>query len=147
MKKSYRKFLLVASLPFMLMSCGKQEIDGTDEDKPNNNEGTTVTPIDKSDYPYIESLESTKKENLKANWIWTDKATSNSYVAFRKKFVLSEEPTQAIATIACEGKYYLWLNEKLAVYDGGVKGGSTFYDSYYQDIDLTKYLKKGENTQ
>ncbi len=146
MKKSYRKFLLVASLPFMLMSCGKQEIDGTDEDKPNNNEGTTVTPIDKSDYPYIESLESTKKENLKANWIWTDKATSNSYVAFRKKFVLSEEPTQAIATIACEGKYYLWLNEKLAVYDGGVKGGSTFYDSYYQDIDLTKYLKKGENT-
>ncbi len=125
----------------MLMSCGEQEI----EDQNPNNE-TPITPIDKSDYPYIESLDSTKKENLKANWIWIDKATSNSYVAFRKKFTLSEEPTNALATIACEGKYYLWLNEKLAIYDGGVKGGSTFYDSYYQDIDITKYLKKGENT-
>lgn len=144
MKKSYKRILLVGSLPFLLLSCGTPETENSGGN--SGNEEKPITPVDKSEYPYIKSLDSTKKEGIKANWIWLDRATSNSYVAFRKKFTLTEEPKNSRATIACEGKYYLWLNEKLAIYDGGVKGGSTFYDSYYQDIDLTKYLKKGENT-
>ena len=144
MKKSYKRILLVGSLPFLLLSCGTPETENSGGN--SGNEEKPITPVDKSEHPYIKSLDSTKKEGIKANWIWLDKSTSNSYVAFRKKFTLTEEPKNSRATIACEGKYYLWLNEKLAIYDGGVKGGSTFYDSYYQDIDLTKYLKKGENT-
>lgn len=105
-----------------------------------------VEPVDKSDLPYLSSLDGYKKTDWQAKWIWTEKSTQNSYVAFRKKFTLSSAPTSAKACISAESKYTLWVNGELAVVDGSPKRGATPYDAYYESVDLSGKLKAGENT-
>ena len=112
-------------------------------DLPGEEEGEKV---DKSALAYVSALDGYKKTDWSAKWIWTNRSVKNSYVALRKSFTLDKKPTEAIASIAAESKYYLWINGSLAVFDGGYKRGPTMYDSYYQDVDLTEYLKAGENT-
>jgi alpha-L-rhamnosidase len=104
---------------------------------------------EKSDLPYLLQLDRVKnykKSDWKAKWIWDDSCAANTYVAFRKSFALAARPASAIAHIAVESKYYLWVNSSLVVTDGGSKRGPTKYDSFYQDIDLKPYLSKGFNT-
>lgn len=106
-------------------------------------------PVDRSDLPYLSSLEEYKKDASEwgdAKWIWADRTTSNSYVAFRKTFTLSSVPQSAVADIAAESKYYLWVNGELAVLDGASKRGATPYDGFYEQIELADYLVQGENT-
>ena len=100
---------------------------------------------DKSDLPYVSSLDSAKKEDFEANWIWDSRSVSDSYVAFRKDFTLDKVPEEATAYLSAESKYYLWVNGELVVYDGSSKRGPTLYDSYYETIDLSPYLQTGEN--
>lgn len=100
---------------------------------------------DKSKLTYVASLDKYKKTDWSGYWIWSDSAVTNSYVAFRKSFTLEDKPEQAIASIAAENKYYLWVNSTLVIYDGGYKRGPTLKDTYYQDYDLAPYLKKGNN--
>ena len=111
------------------------------------NPGPTAETVDKSDLAYVSSLDKYKKTDWSgAKWIWADRTTANSYVAFRKTFELDGAPKTAVADIAAESKYYLWVNGELVVYDGASKRGATLYDGFYEQVDLADYLVKGENT-
>ena len=73
-------------------------------------------------------------------------AQTNLWTCYRKKFALTEVPATAIARIAVDSKYWLWINGRLAIYEGGLKRGPTPRDTYLDRVDLAPYLQKGENT-
>ncbi|WP_205942722.1 alpha-L-rhamnosidase-related protein [Pedobacter psychroterrae] len=83
-----------------------------------------------------------------AQWIVpsTSKDEPNSWLAYRKVVSLSEKPTQTITKIAADSKYWLWINEKLVVFEGGLKRGPDPDNTYYDEINLAPYLLKGKNT-
>ena len=79
-----------------------------------------------------------------SQWIGlqTKEKEVNSWFCFRKTFSLSQTPRSAITKIAVDSKYWLWINGKLVVFEGGLKRGPTPNDTYYDEIDLSSYLTK-----
>ena len=56
-----------------------------------------------------------------AKWIWTkDNKTPNQKVVVRKKFSVDSLVESAIAFVACETKFWLWINGQAVVFEGGV---------------------------
>lgn len=152
MKMNKRKTSLLLSIVSLLtlFSCNNNKNSSpipntSNTDVTNNDSEKPIEKVDKSDYPYINSLDSYKKTDWVGKWIWADKSVSNSYVAFRKKINLTSKPRSAIASISAESKYTLWVNSQLVVVDGSPKRGATYYDSYYEDVNLTSYLNIGDN--
>ena len=83
----------------------------------------------------------------KADWIGVSKgSTPNSWYCFRNEIELRKSPKLAIANIACDSKYWLWINDTMVVFEGQLKRGPNPKDTYYDEVDLTKFLKKGSNT-
>lgn len=84
-----------------------------------------------------------------AHWITADDSLVNSpntWIEFRKDFTLkNNKPRKAETRIAADTKYWLWVNGRLAVFEGGLKRGPNRTDTYYDVIDLAPYLRKGEN--
>ena len=70
----------------------------------------------------------------------------NQWFCFRKVVTLDDAPGEAVARIAVDSKYWLWINGEMVVFEGQVKRGPTPNDTYYDHVDLTKHLRKGENT-
>jgi alpha-L-rhamnosidase len=86
-------------------------------------------------------------ESYTGKWIWQDEdGPANTWACFRKSFELGEVPVEAITRIAVDSKYWLWINEELVVFEGGLKQGPTPDDSYYDQLDVADYLKEGKNT-
>jgi alpha-L-rhamnosidase len=86
--------------------------------------------------------------NWRANWI-TDSFSqneSNSWYCFRKDFTIGEVPNSAIVKIAVDSKYWMWINGELAVYEGGLKRGPNPSDTYFDVVNVSRFLKKGTNT-
>ena len=96
-----------------------------------------------------------------AEWIWAKEKASipNSWAALRKDVDISETDSQTIAYISADTKYWLWINDELVVFEGSYTGGpnpvkpSPRVDNfpiashkYYDEVDITPYLKKGKNT-
>ena len=81
------------------------------------------------------------------DWIW-QKADGpmNTWIAFRKEINLNKQPMSALTKIAVDSKYWLWINGEMAVFEGGLKRGPNRLDTYYDEVDLAKYFKKGKNT-
>ena len=80
-------------------------------------------------------------------WIWKNgENNENTWLNFVKKFSLQNIPQTVIAQIAVDSKYWLYINGVLAVFEGGIKRGPTKNSTYYDVIDIAKYLKEGENT-
>lgn len=153
MKKIFLKIAALALCGVMglgiLAACDEDtEVPPPDEKPPVEEDPTEEEqPVDRSDLAYYTALEDYKKTDWGgAKWIWASTTSVNSYVAFRKTFSLDAVPQKAVANIAAESKYYLWLNEELAVVDGASKRGATPYDGFYEQVDLADYLKQGENT-
>lgn len=69
----------------------------------------------------------------------------NSWTVFRRDISLNKQPSEAIAHIAVDSKYWLWINGKLIIFEGGLKRGPSPQDTYYDEINLAPYLKKGKN--
>jgi alpha-L-rhamnosidase len=93
-------------------------------------------------------LNANAQSNWKAKWI-TDQGCqnkTNSWHCFRKDFSLDILPMKAFAKIAIDSKYWLWVNGKMVVFEGGLKRGPSPKDSYYDTLDISKYLTKGNNT-
>lgn len=82
-----------------------------------------------------------------ARWISVvkEKAEPNQWICFRKEFFTSSNENSAQLYIAVDSKYWLWVNGKLAVFEGGLKRGPNPRDTYYDCIDITQYLKDGSN--
>lgn len=84
--------------------------------------------------------------------IWSGKwigqstdGTANTWTCFRKTVELTSLPSKAVASIAADSKYWLWVNDTLVVFEGGLKRGPNRLDSYYDEVDISKYLKTGKN--
>ena len=73
-------------------------------------------------------------------------AGANQWIAFRKTLSLERRPTQAIARIAADSKYWLWINGEMVVFEGQLKRGPTPEDTYFDRVDLSPYLREGDNT-
>ena len=97
------------------------------------------------------------QRDWQARWIGatSDSITStasltppNSWFCFRKQFDLPTAPQEPIlCQVAVDAKYWLWVNGRLAVYEGQLKRGPTPHDTYYDsDIDIAPYLTEGANT-
>lgn len=84
----------------------------------------------------------------KASWIScpSNVDTVNSWTAFRKTFTLDKKPSSARVRIAVDSKYWLWINDQLVVFEGGLKRGPTPLDTYFDEVELSPYLKTGKNT-
>src|SRR5262245_25960479 len=82
-------------------------------------------------------------DTMTAQWIWADDAVlGNAWVRFRKRFNASAGPVTA--RVAVDSKYWLWLNGRLIVREGGLKRGPTRHDTYVDTVELP--LAEGENT-
>lgn len=82
-----------------------------------------------------------------AKWIWTeDNLTINQKIIIQKRFYISELPNSAIAYVACDTKIWLWVNGRMAIFEGGVFRESRNGCGYAEKTDLAKYLQCGENT-
>ncbi|VGO13608.1 hypothetical protein PDESU_02165 [Pontiella desulfatans] len=78
-----------------------------------------------------------KKKMPKPSGYWT---------CFRKGIKLDKAPDHAVAKIAVDSKYWLWINGEQVVFEGQLKRGPNPKDTYYDTVDLSAHLKKGDNT-
>ena len=97
---------------------------------------------------FISFSSSAQNENWRAKWIGVPyvEGDTNVWTAFRKEIVLSNIPGKAEVKIATDSKYWLWVNDKLVVFEGELKRGPNSSDTYYDELDLANYLRKGKNT-
>jgi len=70
----------------------------------------------------------------------------NSWYCFRKTLEVPESPKTFPVRIACDSKYWLWVNGKQVVSEGGLKRGPTPTGTYFDVVDLAPHLKAGDNT-
>ncbi len=78
-----------------------------------------------------------------SKFIWADEVQKNSYVGFRKKFIISDVPVNAHITIFADTHYKLYINGKF------VNAGPAPFRKpviYADTYNITPYLKKGRNT-
>jgi hypothetical protein len=82
-----------------------------------------------------------------AQWIGLpEKCGNNAWFCFRKQVALEKVPESAPVRIACDSKYWLWVNGELVVFEGQLKRGPTPMDTYCDEIDIAPYLRRGDNT-
>jgi len=95
--------------------------------------------------PYFSNAQNTRWQ---AQWITASdcKNSTNTWLAYRKSVTITKTPSHAIAKIATDSKYWLWINSKLVVFEGGLKRGPNPQDTYYDRVDIASYLKTGNNT-
>lgn len=82
-----------------------------------------------------------------ACWIWADcEKGENEWADFRRDFVLEEKPDSAVVSIACDSKYWMYVNGNLVVLDGGLTRGPDETNTYYDEVDIAPFLQEGENS-
>ena len=69
----------------------------------------------------------------------------NTWMLWRKKANIEKVPASVKAKIATDSKYWLYINEQLVVFEGGLKRGPAPNSSYYDEVEIAPYLKSGEN--
>ncbi len=69
----------------------------------------------------------------------------NTWMLWRKKANIEKVPASVKAKIATDSKYWLYINEQLVVFEGGLKRGPAPNSSYYDEVEIAPYLKPGEN--
>lgn len=80
------------------------------------------------------------------SWIWSkSESRENRWVCFVRDFELEEQSDKGILMIAVDTKYWLYVNENLVVFEGGIKRGPGYQQTYYDEIDITDYLVTGKN--
>ncbi len=87
-------------------------------------------------------------EEWRAKWITDPKAqnATNTWLCFRKDFKVENPPASAVAKIATDTKYWLWVNGNLVIFEGGLKRGPNPNDTYFDEVDIAPYIKKGKNS-
>lgn len=95
-----------------------------------------------------------------SKWIWSSEVSSeNNWAVYRKTIQLEDVSyKEAIANIAVDSKFWLYINGEMVVFEGGVARGPsqagkwnrkekiTPANSWYETINMKPYLKKGKNT-
>ena len=81
----------------------------------------------------------------KASWISVPSSDSkqvdepNLWMTFTKTVNLDKVPTQAIARIGADSKYWLNINGQTAVFEGSLKRGPKPGAGYYDEIDVAPH--------
>ena len=151
-KLKNRRFIrVISALLALLMLLTMVGCNQNPEDPSTSPTAPTQVPqapdrgvADYSDLKYLAAIESYRKDDWTAQWIWTKGCSEDSYVVFRKTFTLDMPVSDATAYISAVDKYVLWVNGEMVVLDGCVKRGPTPYDSYYDAVQMPE-LKQGEN--
>jgi hypothetical protein len=79
-------------------------------------------------------------------WIGPADSSVNQWLRLHRSFDLGEVPEKAIAQIAVDSKYWLWINGTLATREGGLKRGPSPQATYQDRFDLAPYLRRGANS-
>ena len=76
----------------------------------------------------------------KAKWISKSQTQSqtNTWLAFRKNVSIESVPETLIARMAADTKYWLWINGRLVVFEGGLKRGFSPSSTYYDEVDIAQ---------
>lgn len=114
---------------------------------------------EKSKLNYENSIENDYLDQEDINWqakyIWYqreknlyDSNLANTWVYFRKSInITSNENIQnVVARIAADSKYWLYINGELVLREGELKRGEKPNSIYYDEVNIDKHLKEGENT-
>ena len=91
----------------------------------------------------------TYASNEQAHWItaFENQRASNTWICFRKDMLIDSLPQEDIhLKIAADSKYWMWINGRLAVFEGSVKRGPNPSDTYYDEVDISSFLKEGNNS-
>ena len=80
-------------------------------------------------------------------WIGTSASpdTPDTWIDFKKNFIVDSLPRHAVARIAADSKYWLYVNGSLAVFEGALKRGPDPSGTYYDEVDIARWLVKGDN--
>jgi len=82
-----------------------------------------------------------------AQWIGIEGENApNTWLCYRTTVDLPEAPATATARIACDSRYWLWVNGEIVVREGQLKRGPTPQDTYFDTVDLSGRMRPGENT-
>lgn len=94
------------------------------------------------------SIVSFGQDNWKASWItaFENQNETNTWIVFKKEINISQKPSSLPAMIAADSKYWLWINGKMVIFEGALKRGPNAHDTYYDEVDIAKYLNTGKNT-
>ncbi len=124
-KYQLMKWFLFSFLILCTAACGKSK----NEDQP------------KTSYALTEA-------DWQGHWITTadDHPKKNAWLAFRSSVELEDDLSLASFRIAVDSKYWLWINGRLVVMEGGLKRGPAPKDTYYDEVPVRDLLKKGENS-
>ncbi|TAH25577.1 MAG: glycoside hydrolase [Cytophagales bacterium] len=82
-----------------------------------------------------------------AQWIncrFTQSA-SNTWNIARRTLNISKNFKKSTIRMAVDSKYWLWINGRLVVFEGGLKRGPNPKDTYYDEFEVGQYLQEGEN--
>ncbi|MBR3802457.1 MAG: alpha-L-rhamnosidase N-terminal domain-containing protein [Clostridia bacterium] len=98
--------------------------------------------------PEYSVIPTEEKTDWTAKWIWDKEnlMAENVWMCFSKKINLGKKPEELIAHISADSKYWLYINGETVVFEGSVKRGPEKNGGYYDSIDISPYLKEGENT-
>ncbi len=82
-----------------------------------------------------------------ADWICSKDSlpNTNAWISFRKK-VIVDDTSNLTMRLAVDSKYWLYVNDSLVVFEGGLKRGPSPEDTYYDQLPISEFLIKGENT-
>ena len=69
----------------------------------------------------------------------------NTWLNYQKMVTVESVPESALARIAADSKYWLWINGELVVFEGSLKRGPNPRDTYYDEVDIAPYLRSGDN--
>lgn len=90
----------------------------------------------------------TLSSQAKGAWITADDShvnDENTWIAFQKDVSIKRVPRHLKARIACDSKYWMWINGQLVVFEGELKRGPAPNMSYYDEVDIAPHLRKGSN--
>ncbi|MEO1053479.1 MAG: alpha-L-rhamnosidase C-terminal domain-containing protein [Bacteroidota bacterium] len=101
-----------------------------------------------------ETTEETKQDPVisadqwNAQWIMSSEMpdSANVWYCFAKDWEVDQAPSSALkAKVAVDSKYWLWINDEMVMREGQLKRGPTPHDTYFDVVDIGKYIKQGKN--
>ncbi len=98
--------------------------------------------------PEYSVIQTEEKADWKAKWIWDKEnlTEKNVWMCFSKNVKIENVPEELIAHISADSKYWLYINGETVVFEGSVKRGPDENSGYYDSIDISPFLKEGENS-
>ncbi len=87
-------------------------------------------------------------EEWKAKFLTLEHSQSRpcTWAIWKKNATLEKVPQSLKARIVTDTKYWLWINDQMVVFEGGLKRGPAPLATYYDEVEIASYLKQGENT-